>query len=112
MLLSSKNGTTMPKPSYHQVAAPWKIYSELAEAIMGLGAEIKRQEKESSAMSDMGGGSFGNFVGSNAAGKTRLRNELQRDYKGKMFSLWIYCFRNHLLASLTFNHSNTRSHST
>jgi len=112
MLLSSKNGTTMPKPSYHQVAAPWKIYSELAEAIMGLGAEIKRQEKESSAMSDMGGGSFGNFVGSNAAGKTRLRNELQRDYKGKMSSLWIYCFRNHLLASLTFNHSNTRRHST
>ena len=80
MLLSSKNATTMPKPS----SAPWKIYSELAEAIMGLVAEWKRQKKESSATSKVDE-SFGNFEGSNATGEERLRNESQRDLKGEIF---------------------------
>uniref|UniRef100_A0A7S2LZA6 Trafficking protein particle complex subunit 11 domain-containing protein n=1 Tax=Skeletonema marinoi TaxID=267567 RepID=A0A7S2LZA6_9STRA len=82
MMISSKNGTTMPKPSYHQTTAPWKIYSELAEAIMGLGAEMKRQQKESSAASDMDVESLWNFVGSKAAGEAHLKNESQRDHKG------------------------------
>lgn len=80
MLLATKNGTTMPKPSYHQMAAPWKMFSELAETIMGLGAEMK---KKNSVASDVGGEARGNFVGSNAAGEMHLKSESQRDHKGK-----------------------------
>ena len=83
MLISSKNGTTIPKPSYHQMNAPWKIYSELAEGIMGLGAELKRQKKENSPNSELDDDSFGNFVGANAAGSVPRENEIQRDHKGK-----------------------------
>mmetsp|Transcript_5725 Transcript_5725/g.9382 ORF Transcript_5725/g.9382 Transcript_5725/m.9382 type:complete len:1581 (+) Transcript_5725:68-4810(+) len=82
MLISSKNGVTIPKPSYHQMVAPWKIYSELAEGIMGLGAEMKRQKKENSITSERDDDSFGNFVGSSAAGEAPLKNESQRDHKG------------------------------
>ncbi len=79
MFLATKNGTMMLKPSYHQMAAPWKIYSELAETIMGLGAEMKKNK----SASNMGGKASGNFVGANAAGEVPLKDESQRDHKGK-----------------------------
>jgi hypothetical protein len=84
MLLSSKNGTTMPKPSFHQVGAPWKVYGELAEAILGVGAEMKGQKKQSAATNDRDDKLSVNFVGSNAAKELRLINESQRDHKGKL----------------------------
>ena len=87
LLLSSKNGTTMPKQLFHQIASPWKIYSELAEALMGLGAELKKRKEDDSMTIDNENDSVGKFLGSNAAGDKRLTLEYRHDHKGKLHIL-------------------------
>lgn len=78
-------------PLYHQAAAPWKIYSELAETTLSLGEQIQKTmkrgaSKDPDASNDEGNGRR-RFVGSIASGngvgtmQWYYANEAKRDHR-------------------------------
>ena len=94
---SNTSSTALSSP-FHQAAAPWKAYSELCEAVLGLRKVVKQQLKgyESSGWGILSSGSGGRqkFVGSIVSGSSgygslgwQFENESKRDHRGKISCL-------------------------
>ncbi|KAL3810529.1 hypothetical protein ACHAXA_006537, partial [Cyclostephanos tholiformis] len=83
----------LPLPSYHQPGAPWKVYCELSEAVLGLRRAVLQQSGEGQHLNKWISSSLvipgrRKFVGSIACGDSgsgtiswQFENELKRDHQ-------------------------------